>query len=105
MIKMFFIGKKGPEKSVEEFKKYYLEQHAPLFVKTIPHARKYTINFPIERPGKENTFDFITEVWWDDIDTVRAFYKSDEYKNVIQPDEVKLGAVGQGLYFEEFVQK
>ncbi len=105
MIKMIFTGKKGPDKSMEKFKAYYLEQHAPLTVKTVPNMRKYTINFPIERPGKENPFDFITEVWWDDIDSVRAFYKSDEYKNIIQPDEMKLGAIGQGMYFEEFVQK
>lgn len=105
MIKMFFTGKKDPNKSMEEFKKYYLEQHAPLTVKTVPKMRHYTINFPIERPGKENVFDFITEVWWDDVESVRAFYKSDEYKNIIQPDEVKLGAIGTGMYFEEFVQK
>lgn len=105
MIKMIFTGKKGPDKTMAEFKKYYLEQHGPLFLKTIPHVRKYTINFPVERPGKEPPFDFVTEVWWDDMDTVRAFYKSDEYKNIIQPDEVKLGAVGQGVYFEEYVQK
>ena len=105
MIKLIFTGKKGPEKSMDEFKRYYLEQHAPLFMKTIPFARKYTINFAIERPGKDNLFDFITEIWWDDIDAVRRFYKSDEYKNIIQPDELKLGAIGQGSYFEEFVQK
>ena len=105
MIKLIFTGKKGPEKSMEEFKKYYLEQHAPLFLKTVPYVRKYTINFAIERPGKENPFDFITEIWFDDVDTVRRFYKSDEYKNIIQPDEVKLGAVGQASYFNEFVQK
>ncbi|HZZ90243.1 MAG TPA: EthD domain-containing protein [Caulobacteraceae bacterium] len=105
MIKMIFTGKKGPDKIMEEFKKYYLEQHGPLFLKTVPHARHYTINFPIERPRKENPFDFVTEIWWDDIDTVRAFYKSDEYKNIIQPDEVRLGAVGAGSYFEEHVQK
>ncbi len=105
MIKMIFTGKKGPDKSMAEFKAYYLEQHAPLTVKTVPNMRKYTINFPIERPGKERPFDVITEVWWDDMESVRAFYKSDEYKNIIQPDEVKLGATGQGVYFEEFVQK
>jgi uncharacterized protein (TIGR02118 family) len=102
---MIFTGKKGPDKSMAEFKAYYLEQHAPLTVKTVPNMRKYTINFPIERPGKERPFDVITEVWWDDMESVRAFYKSDEYKNIIQPDEVKLGATGQGVYFEEFVQK
>lgn len=105
MIKMIFTGKKGPDRTMEEFKKYYLEQHAPLVVKTVPNIRKYTINFPIERSGKENTFDFVTEIWWDDAESVRAFYKSDEYKKVIQPDEIKLGAVGQGSYFEEFVRK
>ncbi|MGP1676474.1 MAG: EthD domain-containing protein [Burkholderiales bacterium] len=105
MIKLIFAGNKGPEKSMEEFKKYYLEQHARLFMETIPYARKYTINFAIERPGKEDPFDFITEIWWDDIDAVRRFYKSDEYKNIIQPDEVKLGALARGMYFEEFVQK
>lgn len=106
MIKMIFTGKKGPEKTMEEFKAYYLEQHAPLFLKTVPHVRKYTLNFPTVRPGKEPPpFDFITEVWWDDMETVRAFYKSDEYKNIIQPDEVKLGAAGSGVYFDEFVQK
>ncbi len=105
MIKLILTGKKGPEQSLQEFKKYYLEQHAPLFKKTIPYVRKYTINFAIERPGKVNPFDFITEIWWDDIESVHRFYRSDEYKNIVQPDEVKLGAIAQGSYYEEFVQK
>ncbi|MFI5399776.1 MAG: EthD domain-containing protein [SAR324 cluster bacterium] len=105
MIKLIFVGKKGADQSMAEFRKYYLERHAPLFKKTIPYARKYTVNLAIERPGKENPFDFITEIWWDDLDAVRKFYKSDEYRNIIQPDEVKLGAVAQASYFEEFVQK
>lgn len=105
MIKMIFVGKKGPEKTMEEFKRYYLEHHAPLAMKTAPNMRKYTINFPIERPGKENPFDFITEVWWDDIESIRAFYRSDDYKKIIQPDEMKVGGTAQSAYFEEFVQK
>ncbi len=105
MVKLIFAGKKDPKKTWEEFKKYYLGQHAPLFLKTIPYARKYVINLAIQRPGKENPFDFITEIWWDDLDAVPTFYKSEEYKNIIQTDEVKLGAIAQGCYFEEFVRK
>lgn len=87
MIKMIFAGKEGADKTMEEFKAYYLEHHAPLFLKTVPRVRKCTLNFPTIRPGREPPpFDFITEVWWDDMDTVRPFYKSDEYKNIIQPD-------------------
>lgn len=105
MLKLIFTGKKPPGQSMEEFRRYYLDHHAPLFMRTVPAVRKYTINFAVERPGKENPFDFITEIWWDDFDAVRRFYKSDEYWNIIQPDEVKLGVIAQGSYFEEFVQK
>ncbi len=105
MIKLIFTGKKPPEISMAEFRQYYLEHHAPLFMKTVPDVRKYTINFAIERPGRESLFDFITEIWWDDLEAVRRFYKSDEYKNLVQPDEVRLGAIAQGSYYEEFVQK
>ncbi len=105
LIKLILLGKKDPDKTMEEFKKYYLERHAPLVKKTVPHIKRYVINFALERPGKSNPVDFITELWWDDIDSVRKFYKSDDYKNIIRPDEIKLGATGDGAYFEEFVQK
>lgn len=105
MIKQILMGKKSPDQSMEEFKKYYLAHHAPLIMKTIPQARKYTINFVVERPGKESAFDFITEVWWDDLAAARVFFKSDAYRNVIRPDEVSFGITGQTAYFEEFVQR
>ena len=50
-------------------------------------------------------YDFITEIWWEDIDAVRAFYKSDAYKNIIEPDEQTLFSTGSATYFDEFVQK
>lgn len=105
MLKVIFTGKKDPAKTMEEYKKYYLENHAPLVLKTVPQLRKYTINFPVQRPGKEPPFDFITEIWWDDAAAMHAFYKSDDYKNIIQPDEVKLGGSGFGTHYEEYVQK
>jgi uncharacterized protein (TIGR02118 family) len=105
MIKMIYCGKNGSGKSMEAFKAYYLEHHAPLFRKTALEVRRYVINFPIERPGREAPFDFVTEIWWDDMESVRAFYKSEAYRDIIQPDEGRLGVIGQGAYFEEFVQK
>lgn len=105
MLKMIFTGKKGPDKTQEEFQRYYSEVHGPLFLKTVPTVRKYVMNFPVVRPGKEHPFDFVTEIWWDDMEAVRAFYKSDEYRDIIQPDEVRLGAIGTGSYYEEIVGK
>ena len=108
MIKIIYTGKKKPDQSVAEFRAYYLNHHAPLFLKTAHQACKYTINFPTIRADKETSsleFDFITEIWWRDIDSVRSFYKSDEYKNTIKPDENNLFATGSAIYFDEFVQK
>lgn len=105
MIKQIFMGKRRVGQTMAEFKRYYLEHHAPLIMKTIPHVRRYTLNFAIERPGKDNDFDFVTEVWWDDIASARAFYKSDAYQQVIRTDELDFGVTGQAGYFEEFIQK
>lgn len=106
MIKVIYTGNKHPDFSTEEFKKYYLENHAPLFIKTCLNMRKYTINFPIRNltndpvPG-----DFITEIWFDDMAGMQAFYKSDAYKQIIEPDELKLFSNGKALYVEECVQQ
>lgn len=108
MIKLIYMGKKHAGATIEEFKAYYLDHHAPLFLENAPRARKYTINFPTARRGKEAPpldFDFITEIWWEDVESVRAFYKSEAYRNIIRPDELKLFATGSAVYFDEFVQK
>jgi hypothetical protein len=108
MIKMIYTGKKQPDTSLEAFRAYYLEHHAPLFVKNAPQACKYTINFPTVHPDKgppQLEYDFITEIWWEDLASMRAFYRSDAYRDVIRPDEQKLFASGSAIHFDEFVQK
>lgn len=108
MIKMIYTGTKKPEQSVEDFRAYYLEHHAPLFVKYAPQALKYTINFPTHRPEKDPptlAYDFITEIWWEGTEAMRTFYKSENYRDIIEPDEQKLFATGSAIYCDEFVQK
>lgn len=90
---------------MDEYKKYYLEHHAPLALKHSPNMRKYVINFAIDRPGKEALFDFITEIWWDDMESIQAFYESDVYRDIVRPDELKLGGSGEKIYYEEHIQK
>ena len=108
MIKIIYIGKKHSGTTLEAFKSYYLERHAPLFMKNAPQVQKYTINFPNSPLGNDTSspdYDFITEIWWEDTESVHAFYGSEVYKNVIRPDEQKLFAAGSAVHFDEFVQK
>lgn len=108
MLKMIYTGTKKADQSVADFRAYYLNHHAPLFLKNAPQACKYTINFPTLGPGKEPpalAYDFITEIWWEDVEAMRTFYRSENYRDIIEPDEQKLFATGSAIYFDEHVQK
>ena len=88
MIKQIFMGKRKTGMGFDDFKKYYLEAHVPLVKGSLPEIRKYIINFALQR-GKETPFDTVTELYWDDFETMVKSFKSDIYKNVIIPDEIK----------------
>ena len=70
----------------DEFKKHYLEVHAPLVMKSFPEIRKYVVSLALQR-GKETAYDAITEIYWDDLETIIKIAKSDVYKNDIVQDE------------------
>ena len=86
MIKQIFTMKRKKGMSFDAFKKYYMEVHAPLVKKSFPEIRKYVVNLVLQR-GKETPYDAITEIYWDDIETIIRIAKADTYKNVIMPDE------------------
>ncbi len=107
MIKRISVGKKNPAMTKGEFKKYYLENHAPLFLRLFAPAyvAKYVVNFTIDEPGKENPFDYVTELYYKDLETRDRMRQTEECKNILRPDEIKLGAISQGGWFEEFIKK
>lgn len=104
MIKQIFLVTRKPGMSFEEFKKYYLEVHAPLARKSFPEMRKYVVNFALRR-GKETRYDAITEIYWDDFETIVKIAKSDAYQKVIRPDEEKFAAPMEIILTEEYPQK
>jgi len=106
MMKQIFTIKRKIGMNFDEFKKYYLEKHAPLVKNSFPEIRKYVINFAIQR-GKETPFDAITELYWDDLETLIRIAKSDLYKNSIIPDEDKFidRKSVQVVLTEEYPQK
>lgn len=86
MIKQVFLIKKNPAMTFDEFKKHYLEVHAPLVMRSFPEIRKYVVSLALQR-GKETAYDAITEIYWDDFETLVKIAKSEVYKNDIVKDE------------------
>jgi uncharacterized protein (TIGR02118 family) len=104
MIKQIFWVKRKPGLTFEEFKKYYLEVHAPLVRKSFPEIRKYVVNLALQR-GKETPYDAVTEISWDDFETIVKIAKSDTYQKVIRSDEQKFIGSMEVILTEEYPQK
>ena len=106
MIKQMFLIKRKPGISHDEFRKYYLEHHAPLVKQAFPDIVKYVINF-VRQGKRESGYDAVTEIVWPDFETLKRLNDSDTYQKTIVPDEAKfIFAGGPTMFFaEEFVAK
>ena len=74
MVKMIYVFTRKPELSVEEFQRYWRETHAPIAAR-IPGVRRYVQCHVLpELYERENLppYDGAAEVWFDDMDAVRA---------------------------------
>jgi len=92
MIKSISLIHRKPGLSVEEFNRYWKEQHGPLAAKMIPGLRRYVQNHLIAVPGFKYEGDGIVEMWYD---TVEDFKKSLEFTN--SPAGKKLAEDGASI--------
>lgn len=100
MIKFTYLVNRVEGMTFEEFAAYHRDHHAPLFA-SIPEARhyvrKYAVSHPVAAPGYPGpACDGLTEIWfasWEDHD---AFFASENYRTLVNPDEgrfIDLGSV------------
>jgi uncharacterized protein (TIGR02118 family) len=90
MIKLVFTLRRRQELTLEEFQRYWREQHAPLvgrhadalrirrYVQT--HAREtgFEEAFAASRGSEPNRYDGVAEIWWDSIDDLLAAVASEK---------------------------
>lgn len=63
MHKAVFMLDRGDDVSVEEFREYWEEEHAPVAVEEVPGLRKYTISFPVD--AEEAPHDGMATLYFD----------------------------------------
>jgi uncharacterized protein (TIGR02118 family) len=73
MVKAFNFFKRKPGLSIDDFRNYWLNQHAAI-IRTIPELRKYvaSITLPSAYRNHEPLYDGISEAWFDDEDTIHT---------------------------------
>jgi len=89
MVKLVYCLRKRADMPDAEFHRYWLQDHAPLVARLAPaiRAKKYVQSHTVEPElnavllasrGLAPAYDGITEVWWDDADSLRAGLGSKE---------------------------
>lgn len=91
MIKFVYMINKVEGMSTEAFVDHHRNRHAPLFT-SIPEARqfvrKYTVSHPVAAEGyPAPAYDGLTEIWFDNWADHDALFKSENYINIVHPDE------------------
>lgn len=88
MVKLIYCISKKPGLSVEEFQTYWRETHGPIAAK-IPGLRRYVqCHTAPKLYGREPAprFDGAAELWFDDLDAMRAAMASPETKAAIEDE-------------------
>ena len=96
MIKIVALIKRRPDLTLDEFREYYAQRHAPLFRRVIPpdvsdaithYVQNHAV--PLGTAGTDAPYDCVTEIGFDDVDGMRRWsrwYLGDDGK-VLRHDE------------------
>lgn len=95
MIKFTIFLKRNSGMSHEEFVWYHENVHRPLF-SSLPEVKTYVRYYLQCHPSQEtltkmalSEYDGITEIWFDDLESLSKFFIADAYQQVIRSDQEK----------------
>jgi uncharacterized protein (TIGR02118 family) len=107
MVKAFNFFKRRPGLSVDDFRKYWLNEHATV-IRAIPELRKYiaSITLPSAYRKHEPLYDGISEAWFDDEDAIHNHADSGPRRAASADDRqfVDMSRAGS-IIVDEIVQK
>ncbi|TAK63143.1 MAG: EthD family reductase [Dehalococcoidia bacterium] len=88
MVKLIYCITRKPGLSVEEFQRYWRETHGPV-AGAIPGVRRYVQChvLPELYSRQSPPYDGAAELWFDDLDAMRAAMQSPELKAALEDEK------------------
>lgn len=90
MLKIISMFKFDPEKPFDECRAYWMDVHSTVVPRCLPTCRRYVQNVPVPVRSQEWQYHGISELWFDDMDAIRAAYKG-PLADELRADELKFG--------------
>lgn len=85
MYKVVFSLKRKPGMTQDEFRSFWLEDHAPK-VARLPGLRRYTVDICVDDGDESRQADGFAVVWFDDADAFRTGFGSDYARDEVLPN-------------------
>lgn len=85
MYKVVFSLKRKPGMSQNEFREFWLHDHAPK-VARLPGLRRYHVDICVDDGGEQRPADGFAFVWFDDADAFLAGFGSDYARDEVLPN-------------------
>jgi uncharacterized protein (TIGR02118 family) len=101
MIKMVALVRKKREMSKEDFRRYWLEVHAPL-EKKWPGLKKYVISVAAGGFEEEAEYDGMAELWFEDEKALKKALASEE-RRASREDFIRFVGGAKIMLTEEYV--
>lgn len=104
MVKLVICVKKKPGMDLQEFHKYWRENHGALYT-TLPfiskYVRKYNQCHTVAEAYANNAapYDGVAELWFDSYKAIDAFLTDPQYLAIVRPDEKKFCDFEKMLFF------
>ena len=94
MVKLIYCITRKPNLSVDEFQRYWRDTHGPI-AGAIPGLRRYVQSHVVPElyarqsaaAGQSPPFDGAAELWFDDLDAMRAAMQSPELKAALEDEK------------------
>ena len=88
MVKLIYCITRKPGLSVEEFQRYWRETHGPI-AGAIPGIRRYVQCHVLPELYERQSppYDGAAELWFDDLDAMRAAMQSPELKAALEDEK------------------
>lgn len=103
MLKTIHLIKKKPELTFEEFKRYWLEEHAKI-VKKLPGLKRYVINIVTECLSEYRPYDGVAELDFEDEESFKKAMES-PVGQATKEDLLNFAEYADVLFVEEKVIK
>ncbi|ONK14130.1 EthD domain-containing protein [Streptomyces sp. MP131-18] len=100
MIHQLIFAAPKPGMTVQEFQRYWVEEHAVRYAAKIPQIKRYAVDTTIPQPGENGLWSGVAEIWLENEEEQLASLQTPEFLEGARLDEPRWAAFWQSVVLD-----